>query len=404
MTLSLLRENASFRSLWSARTVSFLGDSLGLVALMLYVADSAGQALAVALLLLAGDFTPSLLSPFTGTISDRFDRKRVMVTCDLAQAGIVAIIALTMPSLPFLLALVALRALVGQVFGPASRAAVPDLVRDRDLESANSTLGLGTYGSDALGPLLAAALFPFLDVRGVLIADVATFLVSALLLSRLPALPPSRGSDGADGSSARAFVGDAKAGLTYIWSARAVRALVIGFFAVVALSAVDDVALVFLGRDTLNAGPSAVSLLLAAVGIGLLAGYLLLAGQAWRCSMVVLFLVGLGLNSAGNLLTGLAWAVSAAFVMQAIRGLGIAAMEVGSNTLLQRLVPSAMLGRVFGNLGGAIGVAAALSYVLGGVLLDQTSPRFVLVVAGAGGLLAAVATALVLPRRLGPAP
>ena len=119
----LLRGNRSFRTLWVARTVSFLGDSLSLVALMLYVADTTGEALAVALLLLVGDFAPSLLSPFTGTVSDRWDLKRVMVACELAQGTLVAVIALTLPSLPLLLTLVALRAVAGQIFQPASRAA-----------------------------------------------------------------------------------------------------------------------------------------------------------------------------------------------------------------------------------------------------------------------------------------
>jgi hypothetical protein len=67
--LRLLRANRAFRSLWCARGVSFLGDSLGLVTLLLYVAGETGQALAVALLLLVGDFAPSLPGPFTGVLS-----------------------------------------------------------------------------------------------------------------------------------------------------------------------------------------------------------------------------------------------------------------------------------------------------------------------------------------------
>jgi MFS family permease len=63
-------------------------------------------------------------------------------------------------------------------------------------------------------------------------------------------------------------------------------------------------------------------------------------------------------------------------------------------------VPRAMLGRVFGNLYGAVGVAAGLSYVLGGFLLDLTSPRATFVVAGVGGLLITLATALALPRAM----
>src|SRR5215210_2507694 len=92
--LRLLRGNRPFRSLWCARSTSFLGDSLGLVTLLLYTANTTGQALAVALLLLVGDFAPALLGPFIGVISDRFGLKRVMVACDLVQGILVALIAL----------------------------------------------------------------------------------------------------------------------------------------------------------------------------------------------------------------------------------------------------------------------------------------------------------------------
>jgi hypothetical protein len=103
---ALLRTNQPFRRLWAARTISYFGDSLSLVALMLYVAQSTGQALAVAVLLLVGDFAPALLGPLAGTVSDRFDLKRVMVGCELAQAALVAVTALWLPSLPMLLILV----------------------------------------------------------------------------------------------------------------------------------------------------------------------------------------------------------------------------------------------------------------------------------------------------------
>lgn len=151
----LIRTNRAFRLLWSARSVSFLGDSLSLVALMLYVAGETGQALAVALLLLVGDFAPALLGPLTGAVSDRFDLKRIMVVCELVQAALLVVIALWLPSLPMLLVLVAARAIAGQIFQPASRAVVPALVRDRDLEGANAAIGFGTNGGEALGPLVA---------------------------------------------------------------------------------------------------------------------------------------------------------------------------------------------------------------------------------------------------------
>lgn len=381
--IRLVRTNRAFGALATARIVSLTGDALSLVALMLLVAGRAGDALAVALLLLVGDFAPSLLAPVTGAVSDRFGARRVMIAAELVQGGLVLAIAVTLPPLPVLLVLVAARAVAGQVFLPASRAAMPALVADRDLPAANALLGFGANGGEVLGPLLAAALVGFIGVPGVLVVDAASFVLSALLLLAVPALPPST-SDG--------LLGSARDGLRFMRSHKVVRVIALGFCAVVACNGVDDVALVFLAHDTFGAGDAAVALLLAAVGIGLLAGYALLS--AARFPMVPLLIAGFAVSSVGNLLTGLSWAVAAAFTVQTIRGLGIAAMDVATNTLLPRLVPAAMLGRVFGNLYGAIGVAAALSYVGGSVLLNLTSAPVTLVVAGGLGTLATVVTAL----------
>jgi MFS family permease len=395
--VGLLRTNRAFGALALARVVSLTGDSLSLVALMLYTANTAGEALAVALLLLAGDFAPSLLSPLAGALSDRFDLRRVMIASEFVQCGLILAIALTLPPLPVLLVLVALRAVAGQVFLPASRAAMPALVADADLPAANSLLGLGANGGDALGPLLAAALVGVLGVPGVLVVDAASFAVSALLLLALPALRPHA-------TEHEPLLRSARLGLRFIAARGPVRVIALGFCAVVACNGVDDVALVFLATDTFHAGDTAVALLLAAVGVGLLGGYALLAAVAGRVPMVVLLVAGFAVSGIGNLLTGLAWAVAAAFTVQTVRGIGIAAMDVATNTLLPRLVPAPMLGRVFANLYGAIGVAAALSYVGGSVLLDRTSAPVTLVVAGGLGTLATAVTAVALRRSLRPRP
>ncbi len=386
-----LAASSGFRLLWSARGVSFVGDSLSLVALLLYVAQDTGQALAVAALLLVGDFAPALLGPLTGTVGDRFDLRRVLVVCDLMQGVVVLVIGLALPPLPVLLALVALRGVAGQVFGPASRAVLPVLVADEDLEKANSAIGFGANGMEALGPLLAAALLPVLEIRGVLLVDAATFAVSAVLLARLPAVPPAVGL-----GSRTSFRADARVGLRYLWTEKVLRIVTLGFLAVVAFNGVDDVALVFLPRDDLGGSQSATALLYGAVGIGLLTGYALLARHAVRVPAALLLLLGFAVSSIGNLLTGLAWAVAAAFGLQAVRGVGLSAIDVASNTLFQRRVPPHLLARAFGNLYGAVGVAAGVSYLLGALLLDVTSPRTTFVVAGAGGLLATAATALAL--------
>jgi MFS family permease len=332
-----------------------------------------------------------LFGAFAGAVGDRFDLRRVMVVCDLLQGALVVAMAVTLPPLPVLLVLVAVRSVVAQVFQASSRSAVPALVKDEDLERANSALGAGTNGLEAIGPLVAAGLFLVMDVGGILLVDAATFLVSAIILSGLPAIPPSE-------PSGHSLLKDAKDGLGYIWRTKVIRVIGLGFFVGVAFSGVDDVALVFLGRDELQGGDSATAALYAGVGIGLVAGYAVLTKYASRFGMLGLMLAGFAVSAAGNLVTGLAWAIWAALALQVFRGLGIAALDVAITTYLQRVVPANMLSRVFGNLYGAIGLAAGISYVLGGLLLEHTDARVTFVAAGIGGLLATAATAFGLRR------
>jgi hypothetical protein len=120
-------------------------------------------------------------------------------------------------------------------------------------------------------------LLPVLEVRGVLLVDAASFLVSAALLALLP--PLARAGDDDRGRPA-SFLADAGAGLRYLRGQPILRVVVGGYVAVVACTGIDDVALVFLATDTFGAGGSAATLLLA----------------------------GFAVSSAGNLLTGLAWA------------------------------------------------------------------------------------------------
>jgi MFS family permease len=383
-----------YRSLWSGRTCSYLGDALLLVILLLHLADTTGQALSVALLLLVGDFAPALLGPLTGTISDRFGPKRVMVVCDITQGAAVVLMLLVTEALLPLLILVGVRAVAGQVLLPASRSAVPMVVVDQDLDRANAGLGLGVNMAEIFGPILAAALLSALDVQAALVVTAAVFGMSALLVSTLPALPPVADTE----DETVGLLAAARSGLAFVWSTSLVKIIIVGFVGTVVFNGIDDVALVFLAVDVLGGSTAQAGLLYAAVGVGLVAGFLALSTARVRVPMVPLLVIGLAVCSAGNLLTGLAGAVAVAFTWQAVRGIGIAAVDVAVSTLLQRTVPPAMLGRTFGNLYGAVGLAAGLSYVLGGLALNVTSARIVFVVAGAGGLLVTATTAAVLLR------
>jgi MFS family permease len=374
--------------------VSLLGDSVGLVALVLLVADQTGDGVSVGLLLLAADGTATLLSPLLGVVADRAARRRTMVACELGQALAIAAIALLRPPLPVLLGLVAAQSVLAATFQAASRGAVAELVDDAELEGANAVLGAGTYGLEAAGPLLVALLLPVLSVPGVLLLDALSFLASPLLLAALPPLPPATRAAGAEAGLGR----QAAAGLRVLWRRPLLRATAAGFLVVVAFNGVDDVALVFLGRETLRAGDAATSLLYAGSGLGLLVGFALLGRLGGRGAPAALAVAGLAWSSAGNLLTGLAPALGVAFAMQVVRGGGLSLVDVGTTTLVQRSVAPELRGRAFANLYGGVGLAAAASYAVGGPLLELLAPRGLLVLAGGGGLAASAAAALAVRR------
>jgi MFS family permease len=147
----------------------------------------------------------------------------------------------------------------------------------------------------------------------------------------------------------------------------------------------DNVALVFLVRETLEGGAAAYGVVFGAYGVGMLAGSLAMLVANPR-SPVPLFLLALALSGSGTVLTGVAPAILAAAVFQALAGVGNSFDNAATDTLLQRVVPVNMLGRVFGLL-AAMGYAGhGLSSAVGGPLLDLTSPRFVFLIGGIGGL------------------
>jgi len=348
----LLRRNRSFAILWTARTVSLVGGSVGQVALLLAVAGSASPVLAVTLLMLIGDLVPALLAPLTGVIADRVDLKRLMMLLELGQAAA--------------------------------------LVNDRDLPSANAALGFGENGLTVLGPVLAAVLIAVTGIRGLLFIDAATFAASAFLLLGLPRITTRVAELGQQGS----FLLHATEGITFLWRTAAIRLVFISFFAIVFFNAVDDVALVFLGKHSLHSGDSGISLLYAGSAAGLIVGYAVVNRWGSKAAAPTMLVIGYAVGSLGNLFTGTSWAIAAVLAFQAIRGLGLAAQDTAAATMIQRAVPRELLGRVFANFYGSIGLAAGLSYLLGGVLLETAGSRRTFAAAGLGGVAVAIATAV----------
>jgi MFS family permease len=183
------------------------------------------------------------------------------------------------------------------------------------------------------------------------------------------------------------FLAVGREGLSFAWRTRVVRRFLIVLFLGVAFAAVDNVALVFLVRETLGGGPVAFGLVSAAFGVGMISASLGLSIRRTSVAVTTLLIVAWLASGFGTVATGLAPLIAVAALAQALGGFGNGLENIAADTLIQQAVPREMLGRVFGLVSTAAFGGSTLAYAAGGPLLDLTSPRAVFLIAGTGILV-----------------
>ncbi len=390
--LSLLRTRPRFRALWLAIALSYTGTGAALTALTLYVQERQGTGVAVGAVALAFGL-PRIVGPLTGVLADRVELRRAMVLCDLGQAACFAALAALPPFGP-ILGLVVLTTLLQTIYGPARTAAIPALVEDGELLAANASLGVAYNLNAAIGPLLGGIVFALIGPSAVLWINAASFVFSALLTTRLSRIEPRHGEEA---DVPEAVLASLRAGARFVLADSLTRVLLLSLLFAIGFVAIDQVALVFLVRETLGGSAAAYGVVCAVYGVGTIAGSVGVLARLHAPAPRV-YLAGLLLTALGTLLTGLAPLVAVVALTQAVAGGGDGAALTGMDTIIQRYVPRQLVGRVFGFLLAAISLGTGLASLLGGVLVDATSPRAALLIAGAGALLVAALAAPVLRR------
>ncbi|MFL6032208.1 MAG: MFS transporter [Rubrobacteraceae bacterium] len=378
---SLLR-NVRFMRLWVGQGISFVGDYVSMVALVILVVDISGSATAVGGVLVAR-LLPTLASPLFGVLADRLDRRVVLVASDLARA----VLVLGLVFVRDLIALYVLAFLIGLArafFTPTVRAAFPSVVAEGNLTKANAIIS-GTFSvSITLGPALGGLLVTSVGVNAAFVLDSATYLISAILLSRIPLPRPQGEREGT-------LVRELRAGFAYLGRARVPMALVMGAFLLNFTTDLTVPAEAFLARETFGAGSVGYGLLVSVWGGGMIVGSALAAVLENRLNLIIIYLVSIFIWGLALVGTGLAPAFVIALGALAVAGVSNGVDNVATDTVLQRRVPDVFLGRVFSVRFLGYTVGEALAYQVGGLTMDATGPRFVYLVAGvataAAGLL-----------------
>jgi MFS family permease len=361
-----LLKNVRFVLLWLGQGISFVGDAVSMVALVVLVVQITGSASAVGGALVAR-LLPTLASPLAGVLADRLDRRIVLVTSDLARAVLVLGIVFVR-DLVVLYILVFLMGLARTFFNPTIRAAFPSVVGGGDLTRANSLIS-GTFSvSITVGPALGGLLVATVGVSTAFVLDAVTYLISAAFLSRI-ALPRPQREEG------EGFGRELKAGLGYLAGARVPLAIVIGAFLTVLATDIAVPAEIFLAKDTFEAGDIGYGLLVSLWGVGMVAGSALMAMLGDRVNLIPFYFVGIFVWALALAGTGLSPTFILALAALMVAGVSNGIDNVATDTILQKRVPDALLGRVFSVRFLSYSAAEALAYPTGGLIVDAIGPR-----------------------------
>lgn len=390
-----LATNGAFSAMWLGQVVSSLGDRVHQVALVFLVAGATDSSpLALGLAFAAMTIPTFLVGPVAGALVDRWDRKRVMVGSDLIRAVIVGMIPVASGwSIGFVIGLVFVLAAVSSFFRPARSAALPQVVPDEDLLTANSAMWIADTVSDMAGYGLAGLFVAFLGSSLALAfwIDGASYLASAVLVAAvvIPPLVRTEPGDGAGAAEEEDLAASLRTDIADGWQflraetvlfATTVQAA-IAEYGLGALTALSPLLIASLALGTTDA-PAAYGLFEMAMGIGLVAGGIVLGWAAARLpkgpSIIVAF------TAFGIVLFALAATVSlpVALVLAAAFGLANATFVVPSQTLFQQRTPGEMLGRVVAIRLAIVSMVLAVAMATSGALAQAFGVRPVLAACG----------------------
>lgn len=383
--IDLLRRNRSFRQLWLGQVVSQMGDWFNTIALYTIILQLTGSGRDVGLLLVAR-FVPSFLfGPVSGVVADRFSRQQIMIVSDLLRAVVVLgfLVVRRADQLWIIYVLTVLQLGLSTFFEPAKTAAIPSIVEDRDLVSANAISSVTWSVMLTLGAAIGGLITSAFGTDAAFILDAATYLLSAWLIASIR-LPKRKKRERQKLSLGRMLgITETIEGIRYVKDRPRVLALLLVKPAWGLGGGILTLLAVF-GERIFPVGKGAaggIGVLFAARGIGTAVGPIVarrISGEGHRrmqVSIGIAFLIGGVFYIAFGSATSLVFAL----IVLGIAHCGGSILWVFSTVMLQRGVADSFRGRVFAAELALLTLTMAASNYATGELLDRfgVSPRWV---------------------------
>jgi MFS family permease len=395
------RFGRDFRLYFTSQVVSQLGTSFTQFALPLLVFKLTGSPTDLALTT-AATFGPYLLFGLVlGAVTDQVNRKRMMVSVDLARAAVIAVLPLLSLAdalqVEHIYVVAFVLATLGILFDCGEFAAVPSLVPADDLVTANGWIMATNSTGQVLGPVLAGVLVASVPVGHMLFVDSLTFVISAAALMSIR--KSFNSADSAltkrSGSRLRALVDDVTEGLRYVLGHPVLRSISLMMALINFVGATQHTQLVLFAKEALSATDTEVGILYGAGSAGIVT-IGLVAGRIRRhLSFAITALGALVLSGLASALMGAwTWYPAALVLWAAASGFGLL-LNINTGALRQAIVPRHLLGRVI-SIAGVLAWSAIPLGALAGAWLIEATDDVAAVYIGTGLLTAAIAATFAL--------
>lgn len=333
----------SFSLMWTGQLVSTMGSALTSLAASIYVYRLTNSAWSVGLMLMATAAPSLLVGLFAGVFVDRYDRKKIMIICDLIRAVLVLSIPFLVPlSVAWLYVIVALTSAVGQFFDPAHESVLPEVASDRELAAANSLIAISSFGSTAIGFAASGLIASAADISWAFYLDTLTFLISAAAISGVRISHVT-----AEGKTSAAFVvQNLKAGVRQLGNTPILRSLLTAQVPIFLSFGLGNALLLPFALRALGATEFEYGLQEGLTSIGFVIGSLLMASIFDRMPESV----WIGISYLGMAVTGIIYSflnsIPLAILVISIAGIFNAPSAIGRRLVVQRNTPREMRGRV----------------------------------------------------------
>lgn len=185
-SLALLFTRSDFPKLWTSQILNQVGINMLNFILVIRIFERTHSSFAVSLVWLFYALPAIILGPFSGTITDLFSRRKVLIITNIAQATIILLYLFIKTSVWPIYAVIFIYALFNQLFIPAEAATLPVLVKKKLLPLANSLFLFTIYASILIGFGLAGPMVDFVGRKTLFIVVSATIALAALSVSLLP--------------------------------------------------------------------------------------------------------------------------------------------------------------------------------------------------------------------------